>query len=248
MEKNSSFLGWVIGILAVIIVAVGIIWWANGSFSSSVSRLGVSSAAIPSSSTATVPPPDTSLTLTGGEISLSYPGYQFGLATGSEPIPANSYIPPCDPGFDYCFYWNNTSTYAGTNFDTAGLRIERRADLTTQSSCLNTLPTGFGAALGKPATSTAALYAASTFPNVGTAAAGHAALGSLYRVFVKSSSNCYEFETRLGTSAFANYPSGSIQQFDAMDQQAVLDSLNGILGTLSLASSNMPIVLPGAAQ
>src|SRR5258708_11997428 len=51
-------------------------------------------------------------------------------------------------------------------------------------------------------------YTTSVFSPIGDAAAGHYASGALYRLYLQDSSTCYEFETRLGQTQFANYPAG----------------------------------------
>ena len=155
----------------------------------------------------------------------------FGLATSSQQITARSYIPPCDPDFDYCIYYTG-SAYKGTNFDSAGIRIDHRTDLTTTSACLNTPPTGF--TNFTPTSTTPGDYSVSEFTPVGDAGAGHYSTGTLYRLEYNGA--CYEFETRIGETQFANYPSGTIQQFTDTNQTALQAELENILNNITLPS------------
>lgn len=232
-------------IITIIVLGIVVIWgaWAWHSMS------GFTAAPSPVPPAAPAPSPAQSggtnpetLTLAGGEISMSYPA-GYGLAVSKDQVPVRSYIPPCDQGFDYCFYYNGDA-YKGTNFESAGLRVKRRADLTAERLCLNTPPEGFSSTTMPSATASNDLYSASSFRNVGDAAAGHYAEGSLYRLFMRKSSSCYEFETRIGATQFANYPPGAIKEFTDAMRQAVRDSLQAILASLRLVSGGQAVVLP----
>ncbi|HRP48394.1 MAG TPA: hypothetical protein PLT07_12650, partial [Trueperaceae bacterium] len=59
-----------------------------------------SASAAPSTPTHTLAP-ETSLTLTGGVVTLQVPA-DLSLAVAGETLLATSTIPPCDEGFDYC--------------------------------------------------------------------------------------------------------------------------------------------------
>jgi len=167
-------------------------------------------------------------------ITFTYPSNEFGLAVNQDQILVRSYIPPCDENFDYCLYYNGTA-YQGTNFESAGVRIEERIDLTDENSCLNTEPAGYEAV--KPdSTKSGSGYSSSVFANISGAGAGHFAVGSLYRLYVKSNSSCYEFETRIGQTQFANYPPGAIKQFTQNDLRDVQLKLQKIIGQISLPS------------
>src|SRR5690606_21204076 len=77
----------------------------------------------------------------GGELMFVRPA-DFGLAVHRDQMLVTSVIPPCDDGFDYCLYYLGEE-FAGTNFRSAGIRIERREDLETAASCLTTPPRGY---------------------------------------------------------------------------------------------------------
>ncbi len=179
-------------------------------------------------------------TMSDGTITFSYPSADFGLATTKAQILAKAYIPPCDESFKYCLYYNGTA-YKGTNFESAGLRITKRADLTTAAQCLATPPAGYTNLT--PITASSSDYAAGTFPAVGNAGAGHYASGNIYRLAYAGT--CYELETRIGQTQFANYPSGTIQQFTTDDQTAVQNELQQILATVSLPSGET-VTFPSA--
>jgi hypothetical protein len=173
--------------------------------------------------------------LSFGTLSLAYSSADFGLATTEEQILVKSYIPSCDTDFNYCLYYHGVS-YLGTNFESAGIRIQTRADLKTQTRCLTTPPDGYTNMRPVIATSTA--FATSTFSPIGDAGAGHYASGVLYRLAVDGS--CYEFETRIGEAQYANYPEGTVQKFTDKDQAAVAAMLMDVLKSVTIASSTKP--------
>jgi hypothetical protein len=74
----------------------------------------------------------------------------------------------------------------------------------------------------------------SEFTPLGGAVAGHYSTGTLYRLEYNGA--CYEFETRIGQSQFANYPSGTIQQFSDTDQANLQAEIVGILNGVTLSS------------
>lgn len=168
-----------------------------------------------------------------GVITLKIPRAVYGLATNQSQILTHSYIPPCDSNFKYCLYYTGTA-FQGTNFESAGLRVQKRTDLANERLCLNTPPAGFSATTKPDSTASSTAYSTSVFKSVGDAAAGHYANGSLYRLFYRQNSSCYEFETRIGQTQFANYPTGSIQEFTPANQAALTSQLKQILDTVTL--------------
>lgn len=60
----------------------------------------------------------------GGVLEFVRPD-DFGLALHPHQVLVSSYILPCDESFDYCLYYLGREL-EGTNFESAGLRIERR--------------------------------------------------------------------------------------------------------------------------
>lgn len=169
--------------------------------------------------------------ISDGNISITY-NNNFGLATNKDQILVKSYIPACDENFNYCFYYN-ADTYKGTNFESAGLRVKKRTDLNS-STCLTTPPDGFDPTMKPDSTNANNIYAMSTFSNVGQGAAGHYSSGALYRLYIKDSKLCYEFETRIGETQFANYPAGTIKQFTDNDRSQVKIQLTNILEGITL--------------
>jgi hypothetical protein len=162
------------------------------------------------------------------EVTFSVPeGY--GLAVRQEQVLATSYIPPCDPDFDYCIYHYNDE-YAGTNFDSAGLRIERRADLAAAGSCLTAQPSGYEGLV--PETMHHNAYDTAVFGPVGDAGAGHSASGNMYRL--RTATTCFEFQTRIGMSQFQNYEPGTIEEFTQADRDAVEAQLLQVLNSMTL--------------
>lgn len=176
-------------------------------------------------------PTPEAVTTTNGVITFSTPS-DFGLATTKDQILVKGYIPACDDGFDYCLYYNG-SNYAGTNFDTAGVRIKNRTDLKTAASCLNVAPLGYD--IFKPTiVSTSTSYTLAVYGPVGDAGAGHYASGEIYRLAYDGT--CQEFETRIGASQFANYPAGAIKEFTVAQQDELKAKMIDILKNTTLFS------------
>lgn len=227
----------IVFILVIAVLTVGFLWVVNSGNQSGT----ITPANSTSTSSGTVPtlvlstPTGTTASgmesISDGTITIVYPGADFGLATSQTQVTVRSYIPPCDPDFNYCLYYVGTA-YQGTNFDSAGIRVEQRPDLTTQAACLTTPPTGFSNFT--PTSTTVGDYSVSEFTPLGDAGAGHYSTGTLYRLEYNGA--CYEFETRIGQSQFANYPSGTIQQFTAADQANLQVEIVGILNGVTLPS------------
>jgi len=224
-------------IIVIVVLTAGILWFVNSGSQNGMITPANSASGTPANtvprlvlSTPTGTAPAGSQSISDGTITLVYPTADFGLATSSQQITTHSYIPPCDAEFNYCLYYIG-SAYQGTNFDSAGIRVEKRTDLTTQAACLTTPPTGF--ANFTPTSTTAGDYAVSKFTPVGNAGAGHYSTGTLYRLEYNGA--CYEFETRIGQSQLANYPSGTIQQFTDADQASLQSEIMGILNGVTLA-------------
>lgn len=220
-------------ITIIIIIAVIIIAWIAYQASSGNPTSTTATSTTTGIATTT---PTLDQTLSDGTVSLSYPSSDFGLATPQQPITKNSYIPPCDPGFDDCLYYIGT-TYAGTNFDSAGIGITKRTSFATQTQCLNNEPTGYNGLT--PTITTYSSYSISEFGSqahpISNAGAGHFASDIVYRV--ATTAGCYEFDTRVSQSDYGNYPSGSIQQFTTAEQAALQSEILQILDTLTLPSS-----------
>lgn len=214
----SKLLWWIVGLLVILVIAV-LVFHTPG--------------ATAPGGTATTTPATFDRSISDGTITIAYPSADFGLATDPTQILVHAYIPPCDQNFNYCLYYNG-GAYAGTNFESAGLRIDKRIDLTDERVCLGTPPDGYDASIAPSATTSADTYSSSVFSNLSDAGAGHYANGSLYRLFVRSDSSCYELETRVGATQYANYPAGSIQEFTAADQASVANELAAIIQNVSL--------------
>jgi len=232
-------------IIVVAVLTAGILWLVNsggqnGTITPADSVSSTSSNTAPTLvlGTPTGTTPAESQNVSDGTITLVYPTADFGLATSSQQITTHSYIPPCDADFNYCLYYMGAA-YQGTNFDSAGIRVEKRTDLTTQTACLTTPPTGF--TNFTPTSTIMGDYAVSEFTPVGNAGGGHYSTGTLYRLEYNGA--CYEFETRVGQSQFANYPSGTIQQFTDADQVGLQAEIVGILDGITL-SSGETVVFP----
>lgn len=223
----------IVFIIVIAVLTAGVLWIVNsGGPNGTITPTGSAGTTSASDTvpTLTLSTPTGTQNISNGTITFTIPT-DFGLATTQAQILANSYIPPCDPDFTYCLYYTGTA-YQGTNFDSAGIRIDERSDLTTQNACLTTPPTGY--ANFTPTSTTESDYSLSEFTPLGDAGAGHSAVDTLYRVFYNGA--CYEFETRIGQSQFANYPSGTIQQFTSADQATLRSEMENFLDSISLPS------------
>lgn len=229
-------------IILVVVVVVAVlalaIWYATGGWTG-VQNNATSTANSTSTATTTPNPQNETLTLAGGQIAVSYPA-DFGLAVTSTQVQVHSYIPPCDQDFDYCLYYNG-SAYQGTNFESAGIRISQRADLKTETACAKTVPAGYTRMT--PALYNGSGYTTSAFGPLGDAAAGHYANGTLYRLFF-GNNTCYEFETRIGETQFANYPAGTISQFTDAERSDLISRLRSIIDSTSLNAAS--VIFPSA--
>lgn len=176
--------------------------------------------------------------ISDGSIKFEYPS-DFGLAVSPEQILTQSYIPPCGENFDYCFYYYGDD-FNGTNFESAGIRVYRRNDLTSTSTCLTTPKTGYPNLA--PSSTSTPRYAASVFSPIGDAGAGHFASGEEYRLYIDKA--CYEIETQIGETQYSNYEPGSIREFGESDRNLVYQYFNSILGSLTGTTTVGRIVLP----
>lgn len=210
----------IILIVLILIIAAAVWFWKPGAM-----QTGPVASSIPAFDQS----------ISDGTITFSYPSAEFGLATNKTQVLVHSYIPPCNENFNYCIYYTGKQ-YDGTNFESAGIRVQKRTDFTGETACLNTPLSGFGESIKPDSTKSASSYSSSIFSSVGDAAAGHYAVGSLYRLFVKSNSSCYEFETRIGQTQFANYPPGAIKEFTTDDMKNVQSKLAQIIQQVSLKS------------
>ncbi len=221
--------------IAIAILALLVFWYfKQGSFVTAPSPT-VSASPTPATQTVSTP-----------EVTFTYDN-SFGLAVKPDQILVSGYIPPCDTDvMDYCLYFKD-DTYKGTNFESAGLRIKRRADITTERPCMQTPPAGYDATVKPLGTHTDMDYSTSIFNSSG-AAAGHFASGSLYRLYIRASSTCYEFETRIGETNFSNYPAGSIKEFTNEDRAALQQKIKGVLDNVTITATDTHLVWPVPAS
>ncbi|HZJ10386.1 MAG TPA: Gmad2 immunoglobulin-like domain-containing protein, partial [Trueperaceae bacterium] len=171
---------------------------------------------------------ETTMTLAGGDVSMSYPD-GFGLAVNQDQLLVSSYIPVCDEGFDYCIYLAS-GAYEGTNFDGAGLRVQLRDDLDYEAACMLEQPDGYSGL--EPALEGATDHATSMFAEVGEGAAGHFTNGALYRLYFADT--CYEFESRVGQTQFANFEPGAVERFEESELAELQGSFAKVIRSVSL--------------
>lgn len=178
--------------------------------------------------------------IAGGELMFARPA-DFGLAVHWDQLLVKSMIPPCDDGFDYCIYYYGDH-FAGTNFRSAGVRIQRREDLDTESSCLFTPPRGY-INFQPTAVRQGDGFAVSTFAPLFDGAVGHYADGELFRLSLDGGV-CFEVETRIGASQFAHYPECSIREFTQEEREALEARLYDIVRAIRLVDSPSVVLFP----
>lgn len=171
---------------------------------------------------------DTTLVLADGQVLISYPP-GFELAVTTDQLVLDAHIPPCDEGFDYCIYIGPVE-FEGTTFASAGLGIEARVDLTNEADCMLTQPDGYRDLV--PVVAGASDFATTLYHGIDQGTAGHYSTGTLGRLYYDSV--CYEFETRVAQSQYANYPTGTIEEFDAADQVRTSERLMAVMARVAL--------------
>ena len=132
----------------------------------------------------------------------------------------SGYVPVCDPDHAIVCFPFPKETYKNTNFEDAAFAVHVRPDLKKQSTCET--PDNGETADGEASINGVA-YKKFAF---GDSAAGHHVEGENYRVF--RSGSCIELSTRVATTAFENYESGTITRLTDADRsnlQAVLDDM-----------------------
>jgi hypothetical protein len=218
-------------VLIIALILLGLAWLAWGGEQTEAGNAN--------GDNGTMPADDSSVS--NGQVAWTYPD-NFGLAVTNEQLRGivKSYIPPCDENFDYCMYYNGDD-FAGTNFESAGVRVKRRNDLATERLCLNTPPAG-RTNIGNSSTSTGQ-YSASIFSPLSDAATGHYSNGELYRVYLRQANTCMEFETSIGETQIANMAT-STRRFSEADRDKVYDGFRSILASLRVASTDESIRLP----
>ena len=186
----------------------------------------------------------------GGELMFVRPA-DFGLAVHWDQLLVRSVIPPCDQGFDYCLYYLGDD-FAGTNFKSAGIRIERRNDLETADACLCTPPRGY-VSFQPTTVRQGDGFAVSVFAPLFDGAVGHYAEGELFRLSLNGTA-CFEVETRIAATQFAHYPEGSIREFTQEERETLVARLRDVVRAIRLVDCPSvvlfpaPVGTPGAAS
>lgn len=149
----------------------------------------------------------------------------FGFDTNYSHISSLGYIPFCDQTMLACVYLQREA-YVGTNFDGAGVSLNVDPALNTQAKCYN-----FGVATSDAQNQTADVTINGvTFKSAtgGQGAAGHFEKSQVYRNF--HNNMCYEIAQRVMSTNIANYPTGTVKQFD---ENAVWQRLQDVVNTFT---------------
>src|SRR5690606_27443085 len=75
-------------------------------------------------------------------------------------------------------------------------------------------------------------FATVLYRGVDQGAAGHYSAGSVGRLYFGSV--CYQFETRVAKAQFANYPIGTVDEFDDADEERTAERLMEIMAQVTL--------------
>lgn len=163
-----------------------------------------------------------------GQIMFVRPA-DFGLAVHRDQLLVKTVIPPCDDTFDYCLYYYGDD-FAGTNFQSAGVRIERRAALHSVKACLFTPPRGY--VDFEPTVRRKDAVAVSVFAPLQQAGMGHFSEGMLFRLAFEDT--CYEVETRIGMSQAAHYAEGTVREFTEEERAVLTARLDEVVRAVRL--------------
>lgn len=146
----------------------------------------------------------------------------FGLAVNEDQVLAESYIPPCTNGFDYCLYYN-TNKYADTNFGSAGVAINT-LDADDAEACTSVEN------YNRPIQNKHIQKVGGTdfwvFES-GGAATGHAAHDKIYRSY--QNNTCFQLTARISSSSYSNYKPGTIEKFTDEMRIDLQEELEGIV-------------------
>jgi hypothetical protein len=180
-------------------------------------------------------------TVSDGLIEFDQPE-DFGLAISQDQILVDATVPPCTNEFSYCLYYNGTA-YDNTNFESAGVSVRTRNDLTDENACLTTQPAGYTDL--ERSTSTGSGFSMALFAPLEDAGTGQFSTGEDYRLF--ASSTCYQFITRVGETQFASAATGT-REFSEAQRMSLLDMLRNIVSGVRLQPNDQQISLPAEIE
>jgi hypothetical protein len=189
--------------------------------------------------TITPGPEETNGLHSNGVVAFTRPE-DFGLAISDTQILTEATIPPCESGFEYCLYYLSDK-YAHTNFESAGVAITSRTDLTSESTCLSTAPIGYSD-IEPAAITTNEGYSISVFTPLQNAGAGHYTNSSEYRLYTAAS--CYQITARIAEAQFANFPPGTVEEFTGRDREDLFARLLSLIESMTLTATNESLTLP----
>ncbi len=136
---------------------------------------------------------------------------------------ASGYLPVCDPETAVVCFPYAKSLFPGTDFEGAAFSVHALPKLKTAAKCDIV---GNGERADGSVVMGGLTYKKFAF---GDAAMGHRLSGENYRLFRKGA--CIQLTTAIFTSAFENYPSGTLERFKDTDRRAIQDILDGMLGS-----------------
>lgn len=214
---------WTIIIIAVLVIAGILIFGGTGSPNNGGNN---------ATSTASSTPQ------TGGELALSQsyssPNYGFsinyasemGFLVKKEQIESLGYIPLCDPETSLVCVVYPESLLPGRNFQGGGVSVAIVNDKKTEAACTA------GPTNGEQEKLLNTIIDGKQFVTYEyeDAAAGHQVKGVDYRGFVNG--RCYQIGTRLATTTFENYASGTIQRFTPQEREQVESVLNRVVNSI----------------
>ncbi len=137
------------------------------------------------------------------------------------------YLPTCN--IDYgtaCIYFSNVKNYAGTNFGGAAVSINVRTDKKTEAEC-----TAIDSQAPEQLPSTTLNINGINFTKytAGDAAMSHQSSGADYRAF--HSNTCFEITTRINTTTFEVYQTGTINKFTDENRSELETALSKVVSS-----------------
>lgn len=144
-----------------------------------------------------------------------------------EKMASVGYLPTCNTDYGVaCIYFSNLKNYSGTNFGGAGVSINVRTGKKTQAECVAIDPQ---APEQLPSTNVNINGINFTTYIAGDAAMSHQSNGADYRAFYANT--CFEITTRINTTTFEVYQTGTINKFTDLNRAELETTLNKIVSS-----------------
>lgn len=134
-----------------------------------------------------------------------------------EKIASVGYLPTCNTDYgQVCLYFSNVKNYPGTNFSGASVSVNVRSDKKTDGEC-----TAIDSQAPEQLPSSSININGINFTKftAGDAAMSHQSNGADYRTF--HNNTCFEITTRINTTTFEVYQTGTINKFTDQNRSEI---------------------------